>query len=419
MQLGRFVSVVRQRQHVSAVGAERQLSQGARKASAFFDQGEQAARRHVQTGQRAAQVANGFTHQPVVFVRQQGRVRRQDGRCIARSLEHPGADVQFVGAHVQDGVIQFAHHLQRPPVHACGFDSRDVGGLRRGRGFDGESGDALGAVDFHGDVGVSQGIGCNGAVQRSEGHAFGTCGADAASGQFLGTGLHGFFEHGGLGDRIDQTPVHGFLTAHTFDAGAEDVGQVVAHMALVGHAGQAAGARQHTQQRHFGQRHGAGAVIDQHDFIASQSQLVAAASAGAVQGRDEFQAVVLAGVFDAVAGFVGELAEVHFPAVGGHAQHEDVGTGAEHAVLQAGHHHRAHFGVLKADALQCVVQLDVHTQVVAVELEFVARADAGVFVDVDRQGGDLAIKGQIDVFVLGGVGLVIDLEGSAHVCLHG
>ena len=48
--------------------------------------------------------------------------------------------------------------------------------------------------------------------------------------------------------------------AHAFDAGAEDVGQVMAHMALVGHAREAARAGQHAQQRHLGQGDGGGAV---------------------------------------------------------------------------------------------------------------------------------------------------------------
>jgi hypothetical protein len=69
--------------------------------------------------------------------------------------------------------------------------------------------------------------------------------------------------------------------------------------------------------------------------------------------------------------------------------------------------------------LQRIVQLNVHTQVIAVELEFVARADASVFVDVDRQGGDLALKSQLDVFVLRGVGLVVNLESLRHVGVSG
>jgi hypothetical protein len=65
-------------------------------------------------------------------------------------------------------------------------------------------------------------------------------------------------------------------------------------MALVGHAGQAAGAGQHAQQRHFGQADGAAAVVHQDDLVAGQGQLVAAAGAGAVDGGQELQAAVRA-----------------------------------------------------------------------------------------------------------------------------
>ena len=82
------------------------------------------------------------------------------------------------------------------------------------------------------------------------------------------------------------------LAAHAFGGGAEDVGEVAAHLALVGHARQAAGAGQHAEQRHFGQAHGGGAVVDQHDLVAGERQLVAAAGAGAVQRGEELQARV-------------------------------------------------------------------------------------------------------------------------------
>ena len=52
--------------------------------------------------------------------------------------------------------------------------------------------------------------------------------------------------------------------------------------------------------------------------------------------------------------------------------------------LRAGDDDRAHLGVLEADALQRVVQLDVDAEVVAVELELVARAEAAVLGDVQR-----------------------------------
>ena len=236
----------------------------------------------------------------------------------------------------------------------------------------------------------------------------GQAGAVAAGGELLSTRFHIGGELGGLGDGIHQAPVDSTLATHAFHAGAENVGVVMAHMALVGHAGEAAGTGQHAQQRHFRQRHGRGAVIHQENFVASQGQLVATPCTGAIDGGQELQAVVAAGVFHTVAGFIGELAEVHFPGMGGQAQHEDVGAGAEDAIAQAGDHHGAHFGVLEANALQGIVQFDVHAQVVRVQLEFVARANAGVFIDVELQRGNFALELERPVLVLAGIGLVID-----------
>ena len=70
--------------------------------------------------------------------------------------------------------------------------------------------------------------------------------------------------------------------------------------------------------------------------------------------------------------------------------------------------------MLKANALQSIVQFDVDTQVIRVELEFVARANAGVFVDVDRQSGHGTVKGQADVLVVFWGGLVVNDGRCAH-----
>ena len=188
----------------------------------------------------------------------------------------------------------------------------------------------------------------------------------------------------------------------------------MANMLLVGHAGQATGARQHTEQRHLGQADRAAAVVDQDDLVAGQRQLITAASASAVDGGQELQTTVLAGILQPVAGLVGELAEVHLPRVAGNAEHEDVGTGAKHFFLGAGHDHAAHLGMLEADAVDRIVQLDIHTQVIAVELELVARAQTGVLVEIGHQRGHRAVEAQLPVPVLRGVGLVFDAAGGAH-----
>jgi len=54
------------------------------------------------------------------------------------------------------------------------------------------------------------------------------------------------------------------------------------------------------------------------------------------------------------------------------------------------------------------VQLDVHAEVVRIELELVAGGDALVFVDVERQRGDLAVEGQLLVVVSRCVGVEAD-----------
>ena len=102
--------------------------------------------------------------------------------------------------------------------------------------------------------------------------------------QLQGTLLHFLRKNGRLGNVINQAPIFGLLAAHTFNTGAEQISQVVAHMALVGHAGQAASTGQHTEQGHFRQTDGRSAVIDQDDFVAGQGQFVAATGASTVDG---------------------------------------------------------------------------------------------------------------------------------------
>ena len=202
---------------------------------------------------------------------------------------------------------------------------------------------------------------------------------------------------------VDQPPGHGLLAAQALGLGGEVVRAVAAHVPLVHHPGQAAGAGQHPEQRQFRQRHRRRAVVDEHDVLAGQSQLVAAAGRGAVQRGQPRLAGVRAGVLDAVARFVSELAEVHFPRMRRSGEHPDVGPRAEDLVLAAGHDDRRDLGVLEPQPLHRVVQLDVHAEVVGVELELVARDQAALLVHVHGHGGDRAVTGQPPVPVLPGM----------------
>ena len=68
-------------------------------------------------------------------------------------------------------------------------------------------------------------------------------------------------------------------------------------------------------------------------MVGGQRQLIAAAGRGAVDDGDKTLTGILGGVLKAVAGLVGEFAEVHFVRVGRARQHADIGAGAEHPVL--------------------------------------------------------------------------------------
>ncbi len=209
-------------------------------------------------------------------------------------------------------------------------------------------------------------------------------------------------------DLVDEAPLHGALALHAFLDGAEEIGVVAAHLALVDDAGEAAGARQHREQRHFGQRNGRRAVIGEDDVVGRERQLIAAAGGRAVHHRDEALAGILRRIFHAVAGLVGELAEVHLVGMGRARKHADVGAGAEHAVLGRAHHHDLHLGVFETQALDDVRQLDVDAEIVGIELEQIAFEQAAILVDVHGQGGDVAIDRKLPVLVAGRFGLEID-----------
>ena len=97
----------------------------------------------------------------------------------------------------------------------------------------------------------------------------------------------------GLAIEIHETPSHSLLATYALAGGAEDVGEVVADVALIGQPRETPGPRQDAEQRHLGQADCARSVVNEDDLVAGQSQLVAAAGAGAVDGGQELQAVML------------------------------------------------------------------------------------------------------------------------------
>ena len=106
------------------------------------------------------------------------------------------------------------------------------------------------------------------------------------------------------------------------------------------------------------------------------------------------------------------LQKLTFHGCGGAGQHADVRAGAEDLVLAAGDDDRAHLRVLEAQPLHGVVELDVDAEVVGVQLQLVARAQAAVLVDVHRQRGDRAVDGEPPVPVGVRVGAELDARAA-------
>ena len=208
-----------------------------------------------------------------------------------------------------------------------------------------------------------------------------------------------------LGDVVDEAPLLRPIRAHAFGGGAENIGEIAAHFALVDEAGQAAGAGQHSQKRNFRKAHGGRAVVDHRDLVASERELVAATGGGAVQRGDELESRVRRSIFEAVARLVGELAEVHLGGMARVAEHVDVGAGAKHAALAARDDDGFDLGMLEADAVQRVGELDVDAEVVAVQLELVAWLERLVLGHVEVERGHRSVEGELPVVVAIGLGL--------------
>ena len=200
-------------------------------------------------------------------------------------------------------------------------------------------------------------------------------------------------------DCVDQAPVDGLLAFDAFGPGGEHVGEVAADVAFVDDAGEPTGAGQHCQQRNLGKRHGRRTVVDQDDLVACEREFVAATGGSAVHRSDVHLARVGRGVFDRVAGFVGELAEVHLVAVGRLREHLNVRSGAEHLVEAAGDDDGSDFRMFESQSLHGVVQFDVDAEVVTVELQLVAVAQTPRRIDLHSERRDRPVEGKRPVSI--------------------
>ena len=104
--------------------------------------------------------------------------------------------------------------------------------------------------------------------------------------------------------------------------------------------------------------------------------------------------------------------------VGRAAEHVDVRARAEDAVLAARDDDRAHLGVLEADALERVGELDVDAEVVRVELERVAGTEAALFLHVHRRCARprRRARRELELPVDVALGVRLEANGLVGVC---
>src|SRR6267142_1085552 len=379
-------------EHVAAVGGERDLQKRAGEAGARLDEREHRARRNVEARQRAPQIADDFANKPVVAVLFKQSIKFENLLGVTFGFQNPQPYFALIVPQVEDGAIELAPETQRVPVGAS-FEDRLF------RTFDSDLCRPACGVQIHFDDSV--------VPQRGQRHAFSSRSGGKLR-QFERAALDHVRELLRFGDVVDELPLPGAVGAHAFRGGAEDVGEVAPHLSLVDQSGQSSRARQYAQKRNLGQADGRGAVVDHGDLVAGERELVAAARGGAVERGEELEAGMLARVLDAVARLVGELAEVHLPRMAAGAEHVDVRPGAVAAALAARDHHRLHFGMLEADAVERIVQLDVDAEVVAVELELVPGHQGLVLGYVEGEGRQRPLEGELPVAVALGMGFEAD-----------
>src|SRR3984893_11822430 len=104
-------------------------------------------------------------------------------------------------------------------------------------------------------------------------------------------------------------------------------------------------------------------------------------------------------ILDAVAGFIGEFAEIDLLGVARLSQHVDVGSRAEHALLAARQNHDPHLGMLEADAVERVVEFYIYPEIVRLELQPVAWGRSGFLRHIQGQCGDRPGAGQAPVAI--------------------
>ena len=217
----------------------------------------------------------------------------EHARRIALGLEDDRADLRLVDAQPQQRVVELAKCAQRPELIAGREDLRraSVGcaasGARDGQRRRRASRDRCASDTAEYSTASSVTVG----VERTERDARAAAPADRTSAASSARALRdALLELAGRIHRVDEPPLDRALALHAFGERAEHVREVAPDLPLVDDARQAAGAGQHAEQRRLRQAHRRVPVVDEHDLVARERQLVAAAGADAVERGEELDA---------------------------------------------------------------------------------------------------------------------------------
>ncbi len=191
----------------------------------------------------------------MILVRHQTTVDSQHRSTIAACLQYPSAKVEVIGSQHQNGIVQFARHLQRPPGRTERFDRAQL--LRRLSGsVHRDNCAAHFAVELDIDEFVVIAGLIDGALERGERHARCVLGPRALARQLRSATLDVVAKLLRFHYRIHQAPLACAFAADTFGGGAKNIGQIAPHLAFIGEPRETARAWQYAEQRHFGQAHG-------------------------------------------------------------------------------------------------------------------------------------------------------------------
>src|SRR5712691_4409642 len=142
---------------------------------------------------------------------------------------------------MEDEIVELTREGERPERAALGADTlRVVRGRRGGRG-DGDLGDPALAVERARDLAVADRVARDGPLERREPEPPRLRRPVGARRKLAGAQYHDLGEAGARHELVHQPPLDGALALDPLLGGAEDVGAVAAHVALVHEPGEPAG----------------------------------------------------------------------------------------------------------------------------------------------------------------------------------